>query len=108
MFVPPYLLQIMNRLRELPVAASAVKFCSNLFREANRAELDAQQEADEAAGICHKVLTESWVQMMGQSGPRRRPTVPSPEGQHYQLGRLEKVNATEKAWKVITAKCLQR
>ena len=30
-----YLLPIMQRLSELPVAVSAIKFCSNLFREAN-------------------------------------------------------------------------
>ena len=100
MFVPPYLLQIMNRLRELPVAASAVKFCSNLFREANRAELDAQQEADEAAGICHKVLTGELGADDGPEWAEKAANSSQPEGQHYQLGRLEKVNATEKAWKV--------
>ena len=70
-----YLLRTMNRLRELPVAASAVKFCSNLFREANsedpasieEAESAAEYEADKAARICHKVLAgESVESLTGQ------------------------------------------
>ena len=115
MFDTPYLLQTMNRLRELPVAASAVKFCSNLFREAFReasragqlrardlplAESHAEQEAKEAAGICHKVLTGELGPHDGPKWAEKAANSSQPEGQHYQLGRLEKVNATEKAWKV--------
>ena len=113
-----WLLHYMKNLRELPVAASAVKFCSNLFREANKlgqSELfrevgdfeaiaigatQALEEADEAAGICHKVLTGELGAHDGPEWAEKAANSSQPEGQHYQLGRLEKVNATEKAWKV--------
>ena len=89
----------MNELRELPVAASAVKFCANLFREATRAA-HAMEEADKAAGICHKVLTGELGPHDGPKWAEKAANSSQPKGQHYQLGRLEKVNATEKAWKV--------
>ena len=105
------LVQAMRRLRELPVAASAVKFCSNLFREATRVdpragkksqnwEEIAEQEADKAAGICHKVLTGELGPHDGPKWAEKAANSSQPKGQHYQLGRLQKVNATEKAWKV--------
>lgn len=138
-----YLVKVMQRLRELPVAASAIKFCSNLFREANsqafqsmldeenvdeieyrmedhianskagheaqrfevlaqfmkqEAKLATQKESKKAAKICHKVLTgelargPEWAEKAAESS--------QPNGQHLELGRLQKVNATEKAWKV--------
>ena len=99
-FYDDYLLKTMNRLRELPVSASAVKFCSNLFREATRAELDAYQEAEKAAGICHEVLTGELGPHDGPKWAEKAANSSQPKGQHYQLGRLQKVNATEKAWKV--------
>ena len=100
-----YLLRTMNRLRELPVAASAVKFCSELFREANRAERQgaieaAKQEFKKAEKICHKVLTGELGADDGPEWAEKAANSSQPEGQHYQLGRLQKVNATEKAWKV--------
>ena len=109
-----HLFQTMNRLRELPVAASAVKFCANLFREASRAgqlrvqdghelafgESHAKQEADKAAGICHKVLTGELGPHDGPKWAEKAAKSSQPEGQHYQLGRLQKVDATETAWKV--------
>ena len=55
-------------MRELPIAASAVKFCANLFREVNHfdrgvAEQKVHEESEKAAEICHKILT-------GGFGPR--------------------------------------
>ena len=106
MFYAKYLFRTMNRLRELPVAASAVKFCSNLFREATRARAagsagrTAHQEAEKAAGICHKVLTGELGADDGPEWAEKAANSSQPDGQHYQLGRLQKVNATEKAWKV--------
>ena len=127
MFYDKYLLRTMNRLRELPVAASAVKFCSNLFREAAQvmdgaveaglaakvevakvglaferlqAAKAAQHEAQEARGICHKVLTGELGADDGPEWAEKAANSSQPEGQHYQLGRLQMVNATEKAWKV--------
>ena len=146
-----YLFKTMKRLRELPVAASAVKFCSELFREANskaaksmseehnkvevellvekkkslldhieprrfeprRAEANAQQEVEQenakeaaeqeskkAEKICHKVLTGELGADDGPKWAEKAANSSQPEGQHYQLGRLQKVDATEKAWKV--------
>ena len=93
-----YLKRTMNRLRELPVAASAVKFCSNLFREASRST--EGWEVRKAAGICHKVLTGELGPHDGPEWAEKAANSSQPDGQHYQLGRLQKVNATEKAWKV--------
>ena len=104
-----YILTTMNRLRELPVAASAIKFCSNLFREAAQllsgraggyARALAEQESKKAEKICHKVLTGELGPHDGPEWAEKAANSSQPEGQHYQLGRLEKVNATEKAWKV--------
>ena len=102
-----YMLKSMNRLRELPVAASAVKFCSNLFREVNYhhlemedAEDDAWGEADKAAGICHKVLTGELGPHDGPEWAEKAANSSQPKGQHFKRGRLEKVDATETAWKV--------
>ena len=142
-----YLLKIMNKLRELPVAASAVKFCSEVFREANskawksmstwqsklympavhrvspgmkqledirnqenakqklknqQIEKDkkAREEIGKAEGICHKVLTGELGPHDGPEWAEKAANSSQPDGQHYQLGRLQKVNATEKAWKV--------
>ena len=95
-----HLFQTMNSLRELPVAASAVKFCANLFREAARAKQDPDKVADEAAGICHKVLTGELGADDGPEWAEKAAKSSQPEGQHYQLGRLQKVDATETAWKV--------
>ena len=141
-----YLHTVMNKLRELPVAASAVKFCSELFREANsnaakymrevhtklevelrvekelrdrrsrrfreaeaiaqkevmahRAKEAAEQESKKAENICHKVLTGELGADDGPEWAEKAANSSQPEGQHYQLGRLQKVNATEKAWKV--------
>ena len=145
-----YMLATMQRLRELPVAASAVKFCSELFREANskaaksmseernkvevelrvekeqrswgtklwhhhedrakvmasrgveedRAKEAAEQEAKKAAKICRKVLTGELGADDGPEWAEKAAKSSQPKGQHYQLGRLQKVNATEKAWKV--------
>ena len=101
-----YLLRTMNRLRELPVAASAVKFCSELFREVGDFEAiaigatQALEEADEAAGICHKVLTGELGADDGPEWAEKAANSSQPDGQHYQLGRLQKVDATEIAWKV--------
>ena len=139
MFYDHYLRRTMGGLRELPVAASAVKFCSNLFREANseavksmdkskpifenrkpfglrrknRKPFETQQEhlhrkatnvankeAKEAAKVCHKVLTGELGADDGPEWAEKAANSSQPEGQHYQLGRLQKVNATEKAWKV--------
>ena len=106
-FYDDYLVQTLNRLRELPVAASAVKFCSELFREANEADQSerksrktAHEEAEKAAGICHKVLTGELGADDGPEWAEKAANSSQPESQHYQLGRLQKVNATEKAWKV--------
>ena len=95
-----YLLRTMNNLRELPVAASAVKFCSNLFREAARTEQVPEEVAKKAEGICHKVLTGELGADDGPEWAEKAANSSQPDGQHYQLGRLQKVNATEKAWKV--------
>ena len=126
-----YLFRTMQRLRELPVAASAVKFCSNLFREANSkawksvmaeeeskyrlpqlksmtmgfkeqkiAKQAARQEAEKAAKICHKVLTGELGADDGPEWAEKAAKSSQPNGQHLELGRLEKVNATEKAGKV--------
>ena len=102
-----YVFQNMQRLRELPVAASAVKFCANLFREAMAAEdakvtarEAAEEEAKKATGICHKVLTGELGPHDGPEWAEKAANSSQPEGQHYQLGRLQKVDATEKAWKV--------
>ena len=137
------LLKTMQELRELPVAASAVKFCSNLFREvsseakakaaaekanserfrpstpqrrnpksqeeiqrARRVRFYADKEAQDlarwktqqAARICHRVLTgelsrgPKWAEKAAESS--------QPNGQHFKRGRLEKVNAVERSWKV--------
>eukprot|EP00434_Breviolum_minutum_P014833 symbB.v1.2.013080.t1/scaffold920.1/size152120/2 len=107
-----YLVVTMNRLRELPVAASAVKFCSELFREANSkaakseelqvitklAEDAAKQEAQEATKICHKVLTGELGR--GPKWAKKAANSSQPKGQHLKRGRLEKVDAAETAWKV--------
>ena len=110
-----YLVQTMQRLRELPVAASAIKFCSNLFREATswgmksyRGKIDkewmleeagdaAEGEAKEAAAICHEVLTGE----LGR-GPKwaKEAAKSSQHNGRLKRGRLEKVNAVEPAWKV--------
>jgi len=117
-----YLIQSMQRLRELPVSASAVKFCSELFHEAvragkvmdktwaearhyeilsnNKGYAKANEETEKAAGICHKVLTGELGPQDGPKWAEKAANSSQPEGQHYQLGRLQKVNATEKAWKV--------
>ena len=103
------LLATMNRLRELPVAASAVKFCSNLFREANavarKRRMDPQRIFQKTARhgprICDKVLTgelargPKWAEEAAKSS--------QPKGQHYQLGRLQEVNALQTAWRVSFA-----
>ena len=105
------LFRTMQRLRELPVAASAVKFCSNLFREATQVmdrearapheeEYAVWQEAEKAAGICHKVLTGELGADDGPEWAKEAANSSQPNGQHLELGRLQKVNATEKAWKV--------
>jgi len=127
-----YLLKTMQRLRELPVAASAVKFCSELFREAHseakaradyleksgRSRLrdregteaeEALRQADmdlsqSAPWICHKVLTgelgadePEWAKEAAKSSqPKDQHSKP----QHLKRGRLQKVDATETAWKV--------
>ena len=132
-----YLLETMQELQELPVAASAVKFCSNLFREANseawksvmaekvkaerlaekarwaeiarwkaigaedRAKLgEARKEAENAAGICHKVLTGELGADDGPEWAEKAAKSSQPKDQHLKRGRLEKVNAVERAWKV--------
>ena len=102
-----YLVQTMQRMRELPVAASAIKFCSNLFREANKAGQSEREsrkalvrEAQEAEGICHKVLTGDLGFHDGPKWAEKAAKSSQPEGQHLKLGRLQKVNATEKAWNV--------
>ena len=98
------------------MAASAVKFCSELFREANskatksmpqevRHQRDqaidaAEQEAKKAKKICRKVLTGELGPHDGPEWAEKAANSSQPNGQHYQLGRLEKVNATETAWKV--------
>ena len=99
-----YLLATMQKMRELPVAASAIKFCANLFRQANHFDWDvvkasADAEAREAAGICHEVLTGH----LGPGGPKwaeEAAKSSQPKDQHLKRGRLEKVDAVETAWKV--------
>ena len=106
------LFQPMTNLRELPVAASAVKFCANLFREVTSEAMKSSEQweknvihkamvaTDVAAKICHKVLTGELGPHDGPEWAEKAANSSQPNGQHYQLGRLEKVNATEKAWKV--------
>ena len=60
----------------------------------------AEQEAEKAAGICHKVLTGELGPHDGPEWAEKAAKSSQPKGQHYQLGRLQKVDATEKAWKV--------
>ena len=120
MFYDSYLLRTTQDLRELPVAASAVKFCANLFREAVRAgqvkygtlpdtapslNEDAtlrqvRSRGREAEGICHKVLTGELGADDGPEWAEKAAKSSQPEGQHLKRGRLEHVNAVEPAWKV--------
>jgi len=67
---------------------------------AARSSEAAEEEAQEAAKICHKVLTGELGAHDGPKWAEKAANSSQPEGQHYQLGRLQKVNATEKAWKV--------
>ena len=58
------------------------------------------KKAEKAAGICHEVLTGELGPHDGPKWAEKAANSSQPKGQHYQLGRLQKVNATEKAWKV--------
>ena len=87
------------------MAASAIKSCANLFREAKagQSEYEARKavkrEANTAAEICHKVLTGE----LGPGGPewaKKAAKSSQPNGQRLERGRLEKVDAVEAAWKV--------